>query len=318
MLLLFFVGMLCLCFALLTTILKPAPAAEQVRLRLASIRRMRSVSQQQDDPELEQSRDDWRTRCEQRVLNTRAGRSLADLLLQSRSPRTVLAFLLTNVGIGIAAGFVAGAGCDSLLAGICGGILADSVDHIALRVLRNKRIELFASQLPATASMMARALRAGHSVPQMLELAADQSKDPLRTDFAQLSQEQRLGVPLRDALLSLSRRVPLADLRFLVSAILIQKETGGDLIQILERTAALIEERLRIRGQIRTFTAQGRMSAWVLTALPLVLLALLAFAMPDYASTLFHDSAGQRMLLVGLLLLIAGGYTIRRIVNIEV
>lgn len=166
--------------------------------------------------------------------------------------------------------------------------------------------------------MMARALRAGHSVPQMLELAADQSKDPLREDFAQLSREQRLGVPLRDALLGLSRRVPLADLRFLVSAILIQKETGGDLIQILERTASLIEERLRIRGKIKTFTAQGRMSAWVLTALPVALLAILAVAMPAYASTLFQDPTGQRMLLLGAVLLIIGGYTIRRIVNIEV
>ena len=318
LLLLFFVGMLGVCFALLMTLLKPPSAAEQVRHRLASIRRMHKASQQQDDPELERSRDDWRTRLEHRLLETRSGRSLADLLLQSRSHRSVPAFLLTSAGIGALLGVVAGVGYGSVLAGICGSVPGSLVYGIALRLGRTRRTGRFAAQLPATASMMARALRAGHSVPQMLELAAEQSKDPLREDFAQLSQEQRLGVPLRDALLSLSRRVPLPDLRFLVSAILIQKETGGDLIQILERTSALIEERLRIRGQIRTFTAQGRMSAWVLTALPLALLALLAVAMPDYASTLFHDRTGQRLLLVGLLLLAAGGYTIRRIVNIEV
>ena len=127
-----------------------------------------------------------------------------------------------------------------------------------------------------------------------------------------------MGVPLREALIGLSRRMPLPDLRFLVSAILIQKETGGDLIQILERTAALIEERLRIRGKVRTFTAQGRASAWVLTALPIVLLVLLSLIMPGYASTLFHDPAGQRMLLAGAVLLIVGGVTIRRIVNVKV
>ena len=318
MVLLCFFGLLIACFALLMWLLRPAPTDERVSQRLAAVRRAHGASQLQNDPELEQTSDSWRSRLEQRLLSTGAGRSLADLLLQSRSRRSLPGFLAISGLIALATGVTAGVGYGSVPAGGCAAAAGFAVYGAALRLRRKRRCERFAAQIPATAAMMARALRAGHSVPQILELAADQSKDPLREDFAQLSREQRLGMPLRDALLQMSRRVPVPDLRFLVSAILIQKETGGDLIQILERTAALIEERLRIRGQIRTFTAQGRMSAWVLTALPVALLLLLAIAMPDYAKTLFHDPAGRHMLMTGTVLLIVGGYTIRRIVNIEV
>jgi tight adherence protein B len=318
MLALFFLVTTSMCFALVMWTLRPAPSAERVRLRLAAVQRMYRAAQHQDDTEMQMLHDNWHTRLETRLLKTRLGRGLADLLLQSRSGRTLPAFFAISAGFAVCTGTIAGVGFKSPLAGAGAAALAAPAYAMILNMRRKRRAEKFSKQLPAAASMMARALRAGHSVAQMLALAAEQSKDPLREDFAQLSQEQRLGVPLRDALLSLSRRVPLPDLRFLVSAIVIQKEVGGDLIQVLERTAALIQDRLRIHEQVRTYTAQGRMSAWVLTALPIALLVLLAIAIPGYANTIFHDPAGQRMLMVGCALLVMGAVVIRRIVNIKV
>ena len=151
-----------------------------------------------------------------------------------------------------------------------------------------------------------------------VEIVAEQSPEPLSSEFAIVFQQQKFGIPFRDALLQLGDRIPSKDLHFLITAILVQKETGGDLTEILDRTTHVIRDRIRIEGEIKTYTAQGRLTGWILGALPIIMLVILNIVTPGYSAPLFHDPLGQDMLYVGGTLIVIGGLIIRKIVNIQV
>jgi tight adherence protein B len=163
--------------------------------------------------------------------------------------------------------------------------------------------------------MLARALRAGHSVVGSLEMLAENAQEPAAFEFGEVFKRLNLGLPMRNALLQLLDRVPSADLRVLVTAIMVQKDTGGNLVEILERTVFVIRERLRIQGEIRVETAQGRLTGWILTALPVVMMLLLNLVNPGYSSILFHDELGRKLIYMSLGMLAVGGFVIRKIVN---
>jgi tight adherence protein B len=165
---------------------------------------------------------------------------------------------------------------------------------------------------------MARALRAGHAIGTSIELIADQSPQPLAGEFAQVYQQQRVGLQFRDALLQMGARVPSRDLQFLITAILVQKETGGDLTEILDRASHVIRERIRIEGEVRTHSAQGRLTGWILGLLPVVMLVLINIVSPGYSTVLFHDPTGQKLLAAGSVLIVIGGLVIRKIVDVQV
>ena len=165
---------------------------------------------------------------------------------------------------------------------------------------------------------MARALRAGHSISSAIEIVAEQSAEPLACEFATVFHQQKFGIQFRDAILQLGDRVPSRDLHFLITAILVQKETGGDLTEILDRTTRVIRERIRIQGEIQTYTAQGRLTGWILGGLPIIMLGLINIVTPGYSHILFHDPLGQKMLYAGGILIVVGGLIIRKIVDIEV
>ncbi len=165
---------------------------------------------------------------------------------------------------------------------------------------------------------MARSLLAGHSMGSSIELIAEQSPEPLASEFVQVFQQQRLGLHFRDALLQMGTRVPSRDLQFLITAILVQKETGGDLTEILDRASHVIRERVRIEGEVRTHTAQGRLTGWILALLPVVMLALINLLSPGYSGILFHDPVGQKLLYAGGTFIILGGLIIRKIVDVQV
>jgi tight adherence protein B len=165
---------------------------------------------------------------------------------------------------------------------------------------------------------MARCLLAGHSMGSSIELIGEQSPEPLAFEFVQVFQQQRLGLQFREALLQMGKRIPSRDLQFLITAILVQKETGGDLTQILQRAAHVIRERVRIEGEVRTHTAQGRLTGWILALLPIIMLLLINIVSPGYSGLLFHDPTGQKMLCAGGVLIVIGGLIIRKIVDIKV
>ena len=163
--------------------------------------------------------------------------------------------------------------------------------------------------------MLARALRAGHSVVGAMETLAENAQEPAASEFSEIFKQLNLGLPMRDALMQLLDRVPSSDLRVLVTAILVQKDTGGNLVEILDRTVFVIRERLRIQGEIQVQTAQGRLTGWILSALPVVMMVLLNLVNPGYSSILFHDPFGRKLMYVSLGMLLLGSLIIRHMVN---
>jgi tight adherence protein B len=142
--------------------------------------------------------------------------------------------------------------------------------------------------------------------------------DPVGSEFRRVFEEQNFGLPIREALLNFAKRVPVADLQFLITAMLVQKETGGNLAEVLDKTGAVIRERSRLLGQLRIYTAQGRMTGWVLGLLPFVIFAVMSFLNPGYAHSLIEDPIGRKAIWIGLGLMAVGVYLIRRIVDIKV
>jgi tight adherence protein B len=192
------------------------------------------------------------------------------------------------------------------------------VQYVLLHWKCANRLKKFNEALPDSIELMARALRAGHSIASSIEVVAQQSPEPLGSEFAKCAQQQRFGIPFRDAILEMGERIPSNDLHFLVTAILVQKETGGDLTEILDRTTKVIRERVRIHGEIRTYTAQGRLTGWILSGLPVVLLGMISMSSPSYSHVLFYDPLGQKLLYAGGGLIVLGALTIQKIVDIKV
>ncbi len=184
-----------------------------------------------------------------------------------------------------------------------------------LSFCRARRVNAFNEALPDCIDMMARALRAGNSLNASINIVADQAVGPAKMEFGEVFKKQNYGLPLRDALMQLLDRVPSQDLRVLVTGILVQKDTGGNLVEILDRILSVIRERVRLKGDIQTHTAQGRLTGWILCGLPVILLGLLNVIDPGYSSVLFNTPFGQKMLYAGIGLLLIGGFIINKIVR---
>lgn len=180
---------------------------------------------------------------------------------------------------------------------------------------RYRRLRAFEKALPMAIDMMARSLRAGHSTAGAIDIMAEGAPEPAKTEFAEVFRQQNFGLPLRDALMQLLDRVPSQDLRVLVTAIVVQRETGGNLVEVLDRTVFVIRERQRIQGEIRVQTAQGRLTGWILTGLPVAVMLLINVLDPGYSKPLFHSDLGHKLLwgCVGLISL--GAFFINRIIN---
>ena len=183
---------------------------------------------------------------------------------------------------------------------------------------RSRRVKAFNAALPDAIDLMARSLVAGHSIGSSIEMIAERSPEPLAFEFVQVYQQQRLGLHFRDALLQMGSRIPSRDLQFLITAILVQKETGGDLTEILARAAHVIRDRVRIEGEVRTHTAQGRLTGWILGLLPVIMLVLINIVSPGYSDILFRDPLGRELLYAGGVMILVGAAVIRKIVNIQV
>jgi tight adherence protein B len=194
------------------------------------------------------------------------------------------------------------------------GLALGAIPSVFLLQKRKRRLRRFSEQLPEAIGLMSRGLRAGQALATAIETVAEESDDPLRSEFRRAADEQSFGLPLREAMINLNRRVPVPDLQFLVTAILVQKETGGNLAQILDKTSHMIRERMRVTGQMRIRTAQARFSAWVLCALPFVMFIGLNLMNPGYGRVLFQDPLGQKMLTYAAVMMVIGIFVIRRII----
>jgi tight adherence protein B len=183
---------------------------------------------------------------------------------------------------------------------------------------RRTRLKKFAAQLPDALELVARALRAGHSLGAGMHVVAEEMPVPIADEFGRVYEEQNLGIPIEDSMRNICERVPNLDLRFFVTSVAIQRQTGGDLAEILDKIGHVIRERYRILGQVKALTAEGRLSGVVLIALPFVLFLVMLHIKPDYIQVLWTEPLGIKMSVFGLIMQIVGALVIRKIVNIKV
>src|SRR5437762_548626 len=199
-----------------------------------------------------------------------------------------------------------------------GAVLLFSMPWLWLYMKRASRLKRFAGQLPDAMELVARALRAGHSLASGLHVVAEEMPAPISKEFGRVYEEQNLGIPLEDALYGMCDRVPNLDLKFFVTSVAIQRQTGGDLAEILDRIGYVIRERIKIQGQVRALSAEGRLSGVVLIALPIGLFLLLLWMKPDYVKLLWLDPLGVKMSIFACVLMLIGAFAIRKIVDIKV
>lgn len=184
--------------------------------------------------------------------------------------------------------------------------------------LKKRRLKAFGQQLPEALELMGRGLRAGHSLQAGFQLVGEETSDPLGTEFMRVFEEQNLGVPLEQAMIGMTERVPNLDLRFFATAVVLQRQTGGDLAEILDKIGSLIRERFKIFGQIQALTGEGRLSGIVLLALAPVLFLVMLKLNYEYAMTLFNDPLGRKMMAFTIVIQLIGAIVIKKIVNIKV
>src|SRR5262245_955292 len=199
-----------------------------------------------------------------------------------------------------------------------GVILFFSLPWVWLHHKRAVRLKKFAAQLPDAMELVARALRAGHSLAAGMHVVAEEMPSPICKEFGRVYEEQNLGIPLEEALKGMCDRVPNLDLRFFVTSVAIQRQTGGDLAEILDRIGHVIRERFKILGQVKALTAEGRLSGVVLIALPIGLFLLMLHMKPDYVKLLWTEKLGIKMSIAAIVLMLVGSYAIKKIVDIKV
>jgi tight adherence protein B len=183
---------------------------------------------------------------------------------------------------------------------------------------RHKRLIKFEELFPDALDMLSRAVRAGHAIASAMELVVKESPEPVAGEFGITFEEQNYGIPLRDALMHFADRVPSFDVRFFVTSLIVQKDSGGNLAEVLDQLSRVIRERFRIRRDVRVKTALGRMTAGILMSLPIAMLILLSFVNPDYETVLFHDPYGIYVLALAGSMQVIGAIILWRIVQIEV
>src|SRR5438874_10024438 len=183
---------------------------------------------------------------------------------------------------------------------------------------RRVRLKTFAAQLPDALELIARALRAGHALGAGMHVVAEEMPPPVSDEFGRVYDEQNMGIALEDALKGMCDRVPNLDLKFFVTSVAIQRQTGGDLAEILDRIGHVIRERFKILGQVKALTAEGRLSGIVLIAMPIGLFLMMLWMKPDYISLLWKDPLGVKMMVAAIVLVLIGALVIKKIIDIKV
>jgi tight adherence protein B len=197
-------------------------------------------------------------------------------------------------------------------------VVGSFLPYAVVSYRRQKRFEKIEELFPEAIDTVARAVRAGHAFTTALEMISNEVAEPLASEFRKLYEEQKFGMPVRDALMNLTERVPLVDVKFFVTAVMLQRETGGNLAEILDNLSYVIRERFKIQRQVRVHTAQGRLTMALLMAMPPAVVAVLAVFSPEFVHPLFYDPIGHSLLVVSLALQTIGYFVIRKIIKIRV
>lgn len=246
------------------------------------------------------------------------GAALSRWIDQSGMKIGVGAFLGMAVVAAVTAGLLLSLLVGALWALLVGAAIGFAIPFIVLRFKRSRRLNTFEEQFPEALDLISRALKAGHALATGLKMVADEMPEPVGPEFRKTFDEQNFGLPLKDALENLSTRVPSLDVRFFATAVLIQRETGGNLSEILDNLAHVVRERFKILRQVRVYTAHGRLTGYVLLALPAFLAVALMFINPEHMNLLFRERMGQQMLIAALVMQVIGYFWIQKVIKIEV
>jgi tight adherence protein B len=234
--------------------------------------------------------------------------------VKSRAGNVVLLCLVSGAGMGLLVLLFSGFPQFAWLGAILGAFLPYSYASYK----RTKRFQKFEEIFPEAIDTLARAVRAGHAFTTALELIASEIADPVASEFRKLFEEQKFGLPVRDALVNLTERVPLVDVKFFVTAVMLQRETGGNLAEILDNLSYVIRERFKIMRQVRVHTAQGRMTMMLLMGLPPIIIITMQAMNPSFIRPLFEDPIGHALIVVGITLQTIGYFVIRKVIQIQV
>jgi tight adherence protein B len=229
-----------------------------------------------------------------------------------RDPTSFLGAVLLLAGVGFLAGVLF---LKSLLLGLIIALPLGIAPFIYLRRQRTKKALTIEAQMPDAMELLARSLRAGHTLVSAVELIGEEMEHPLGTEMRIAYEEQRFGLSMPEAMNNMLDRVDSRDLRYFVTAVLIQSETGGNLVEIVQKIGQLIRERLNFKAKLRALTAQGRMSAIILTILPVLMFFAIMAINPKYQLALIRTNSGRIMLMVGVILIVTGALVMRKLVN---
>ena len=252
------------------------------------------------------------------VASTAAGTWLSRLIAQSGVRTTPGTIILASLLLAIGGTFLASLFIHQPLALPIFTIVGGVAPYAFLVHRRSSRLKRFEEQFPEALDLLSRGIRAGHAFQTAMGMVADELPEPVGPEFKKTFDQQNFGLPLRDALNELADRIALLDVRFFVTAVLIQRDTGGNLAEILDNLAHVVRERFKIRRQIRVHTAHGRFTGYVLLALPAALAVALQFINPEHMQLLFREHMGQMMLIGAIVMQTVGYIWIRQVIKIEV
>jgi tight adherence protein B len=255
-----------------------------------------------------------------------------DSILRRSSRVSELQSMLAQGGLDLRAGnFIGICGLSGVVVGLVAYVLSSRAEVAWVAVLvgailpyayasirHNRRFEKFEELFPEAIDTLARAVRAGHAFTTALEMITGEISEPIAGEFRQLYEEQKFGMPVRDALMNLTERVPLVDVKFFVTAVMLQRETGGNLAEILDNLSYVIRERFKIQRQVRVYTAQGRLTMALLMGMPPIIVAVMLVLNPGFIRPLFADPIGHALVVGGITLQSVGYFVIRKIIRIQV
>jgi len=244
-------------------------------------------------------------------------RDVGRVLREAGSTVSFQSFILVSLGLGVGLGLSLGVFSRSVIGAIAGLLVGLAIPYLVMRFRAKQRVGKLEEQLPDAIDLMGRAMRAGHPLSAGFKMVADEAPEPIATEFRQVFEEQRFGLPFDDSLLSLGERVRVSDIRILITAILVHRQVGGNLAEVLDNIAALVRERFKLRRQLKVITAQGRLSGYVLAFLPVVLGIAIFILNPEYMMPIFENEIGRFMLVGAFVFQILGYMWIRKILDIE-
>ena len=246
------------------------------------------------------------------------GEQLARYVSTSGTTRTVAQLVASTVFLASVGFLVPLLLARPLIFSCLGAFLLAIVPWFRLARQRTLRIRAFEKQIPEALDLMSRAMRAGHAFPTAVQMVGEEMADPIGLEFRTLFDETNYGMPQQEALVRLAERVPVADLGYFVVAVLIQRESGGNLAELLDNIASIVRARLKLLGSVRTLSAEGRLSAWILLALPFVTGALINIITPQFMAVLWTDPIGLRLVGAALVSMTLGVIWMRKIIQIRV